>query len=54
MLASTSELTRPEMRTTYYGADVARFIGQRALVKLPTEIETSALWHFQKIQTLQL
>ena len=42
-LSSTSNLNLPKVRTTYYGTDTVKFMGQRAWRKLPIEIKLPAL-----------
>ena len=49
-LRSLSNLNLPNVRTTCYGTDTARFMGQRILAKLPIEVKTSvSLTVFKKL-----
>ena len=41
-LRSTSKLNLPKVRTTNYGTDTVRFMGQRAWAKLPLELKASS------------
>ena len=40
-LRSSSNLNLPKVRTTCYGTDTVRFMGQRTWAKLPIEVKTS-------------
>ena len=40
-LRSSSNLNLPKVRTTCYGTDAVRFMGQRVWAKLPVEVKTS-------------
>ena len=49
-LRSSSNLNLPKVRTTCYGTDNVRFMGQRIWAKLPIEVKTSlSLTVFKKI-----
>ena len=41
-LRVTSKLNLPKVRTTNYGTDTVRIMGQRAWTKLPIELKTSS------------
>ena len=47
-LRSTSNLNLPKVRTTDYGTDTVKFMGQRAWAKLPKEIKSSSSLISQK------